>query len=160
MPQRGADRTTHSRGREHGGWRLWGRAITQNSCLQGVEPADVIRPGERPIEGFKNFHAAATARARRWFVVGGAWVAVVIVVVIRRRGGNIEQASAKRELVGAMAVGKEAVVTNAMEPTRQYVEEETADELGNLDSHDFALGTAVFPIIFPTEADVGLIEID
>jgi hypothetical protein len=93
-------------------------------------------------------------------VVGGAWVAVVIVVVIRRRGGNIEQASAKRELVGAMAVGKEAVVTNAMEAIRQYVEEEAADELGNLDSHDFALGTAAFPIVFPTEADVGLIEID
>ena len=57
-------------------------------------------------------------------MVGGAWVDVVIVVVIRRRRGNIEQGSAKRELVGAVAVGKETVVTNAMEATRQYVEKD------------------------------------
>jgi hypothetical protein len=93
-------------------------------------------------------------------VVEGAWAVVIIVVAIHRRRGNIKQASAKRELVGAMAVGKEAVVTNSMEAIRQYVEEEAADELGDLDSHDFALGTAAFPIVLPAEADVGLVEIE
>src|SRR5579864_9083121 len=66
MPQRNADRATRSRGREHNGlcvW-LWGGAVTENSWLQGVEPADVIRPGQRSIKGFNNLHAAAAARAR------------------------------------------------------------------------------------------------
>ena len=58
--------------------------------LQGVEPADVIRPRARPIEGFNDLHAAAAARARGWFVVGGAWVVVIIVVAIHRRRGHTE----------------------------------------------------------------------
>src|ERR1700730_16339844 len=77
MEQRNADPPTRSRGLEDGGlsvWLLWGRANTQHSWLQGVEPADVIRPGERPIEGFNDLHATAAARAGRWVVVGGAWV--------------------------------------------------------------------------------------
>ncbi len=93
-------------------------------------------------------------------MVGGSWVSVVIVVVIHWRGGNMEQGSAKRELVGAVAVGKETVVTNAMEATRQYVEEEAAYEFGDVDSHDFALVNAVFPIVLPAETDVGLVEIE
>jgi hypothetical protein len=47
-------------------------------------------------------------------VVGSAWDDVLIVVVIRRRRANIEQVSAKRELLGAVSAGKESVVTNAM----------------------------------------------
>src|ERR1700675_3718731 len=112
---------TRSRGRKHGGLSvrlLWGRAITQNSWLQGVQLADVIRPGARSIEGFNDLHATAAARARGWFVVGGAWVVVIIVVTIHGRAGHIEQASAKRELVGPMSVGKEAVAANAMKAIR------------------------------------------
>jgi hypothetical protein len=105
-------------------------------------------------------HAAAAARARGWFVVWGAWAVLIIVLAIRRRGRNIKQASAKRELVGAMAVGKEAVVPNAMEATRQYVEEKAADELSDPEPHHFVLVAAVFPIVLPKEADVGLIEIE
>jgi hypothetical protein len=93
-------------------------------------------------------------------VVGGAWVAVVIVVAIDRCAGNIEQGSTKRELLGAVSIRKEPVVTNAMEATRQYVKEKAAYEFRDLDSHDFALMNAVFPIVFPTEANVGLVEIE
>jgi hypothetical protein len=140
-------------------WLLWGRAVTQNSWLQGVEPADVIRPGERSIKGFNDFHAAAAARARGWFVVGGAWVVVIIVVAIHRRRGHAEQVSAKCKLVGAMSVGKEAVVANAMEAIRQDMEKKAADKLGDRDSHDFALVIAALPIVLPEEADMGLVEI-
>src|SRR6202521_6173992 len=150
---------TRSRGREHDGlsvWLLWGRANTQHSWLQGVEPADVIRPGARPIEGFNDLHAAAAARAGRWFVFGG----VTIVVAIHRRRGHAEQASAKCKLVGAMSVGKEAVVANAMEAIRQHMEEKAANELGDRDSDDFALVIAAFPIVLPAEGDVGLVEIE
>jgi hypothetical protein len=87
-------------------------------------------------------------------------LAAVIIVAIYRREGNIEQGSAKREFVGAVAVGKETVVTNAMEATRQYVAKEAAYEFGDLDSHDFAFINTVFPIVLPAEADVGLVEIE
>ena len=93
-------------------------------------------------------------------MVGGARVDVLIVIVIHQRGANIEQGSAKRELLGAVSIGKESVVTNAMEATRQYVEEKAAYEFGDLDSHDFALVDAVFPIVLPAEADMGLVEIE
>src|ERR1700694_925168 len=123
---------TRSRGRKHGGLSvrlLWGRAITQNSWLQGVEPADVIRPGARSIGGFNDLHAPAAARAGRWFVFGG----VIIVVAIHRPIRHTEQASAKCKLVGPMSVGKEAVAANTMEAIRQHVEEEAANELGDRD---------------------------
>jgi hypothetical protein len=93
-------------------------------------------------------------------VAGDAWVDVVIVVAVRGRRANIEQDSAKRELLGAVSVGKESVVTNAMEATRRYVEEEASYEFGDLDSHDFVVANAVFPIVPPAEADVGLVEIE
>src|ERR1700694_1274640 len=141
-------------------WLSWGRGITQNSWLQGVEPADVIRPGERSIKGFNDLHATAAAGARWWLVGGGAWVVVIIVVAIHRRAGHIEQGSAKRELVGAMSVGKEAVAANAMEAIRQHVEQEAADELGDRDAHNLALVSTTFPVVLPVEADVGIVEID
>jgi hypothetical protein len=88
-------------------------------------------------------------------VVGGDRIGVVI-----RCAGHIEQGSAKRELLGAVAIGEQAVVTDAMEATRQYVEEEAAYEFGDLDTHDFVLANTVFPIVLSEEADVGLVEVE
>src|ERR1700681_1165531 len=59
-----------------------------------------------------------------------------------------------------MSVGKEAVAANAMEAIRQHMEEEAPNELGDRDSHDFALVIAAFPIVLPAEGDVGLVEIE
>jgi hypothetical protein len=64
-------------------------------------------------------------------------VVVIIEVVIHRHSGYDEQTSAERELVGAMAVRQEAVVTNTMEAIRHYVQEEAPHELGDRDAHDF-----------------------
>ncbi len=93
-------------------------------------------------------------------VCGAQVIAIIIVIAIHRRRRNIEQASAKRELVGAMAVGKEAVVTNAMEAIRQYVKEEAAYEFGDRYSHGLVLMTATCPIVPAAETDVGLIKIE
>jgi hypothetical protein len=59
-----------------------------------------------------------------------------------------------------MAIGKEAVMPNALEAVRQDVEEEAADEFGDLQSYDLALLRASFPIDFRSESDVRLVEID
>jgi hypothetical protein len=127
--------------------------------LQSVEPADVIRTGERSIEGFDDLHAAAAPRAR-WFLVGGAQILVIITVAIRRRKRHIKQPATERELVSAMAVGKKAVMTNALEAVRQDVKEETTDEFGDLKSQDRAILSATLPSAFWSESDVRLVEID
>ena len=93
-------------------------------------------------------------------MVGGACAGVTIFIAICRGRGRLEQASAKRELFGAMAVGKEAVVTNAMEAIRQYVKKEAAYELRDLDSRDFVLVTDAFPVVLPAEGHVAVVEFE
>lgn len=93
-------------------------------------------------------------------MVGGGLAVVIIVVAIRRRRGRIEQPATECEFVGAMAVGEEAVAANAMETVEQYVEQEAAHELTDLEPHDFALVTATLPIVLPAETDMGLVEIE
>jgi hypothetical protein len=53
----------------------------------------------------------------------------------------------------AMAVGEEAIMPDAVEPVRQGVEQEAADELVGLKRHD--LRFAVMSIILPAEGDRG-----
>lgn len=93
-------------------------------------------------------------------MVGATWAVVTIVVAIHLRSAHGQQASAERELVGAMAVRQEAVVTNAMEAIRQHVQEEAAYELGDRDAPDFVLVTATLPVVLPAEANVDLIDIE
>ncbi len=56
------------------------------------------------------------------------------------------------ETLGAMAVGQEAVVTNAVEAVRQRVEEEAANELAGFEGHD--LDRAAVAIILPGKVDL------
>jgi hypothetical protein len=100
--------------------------------LQSVEPADVIRTGERSIKRLDDHHAAAATRARWWFLVGSAWIFAIIDVAIRRRRRRIKQAATDRELLSSTAIGQEAVMPNALEAVRQDVEEEATDEFGDL----------------------------
>src|SRR5690349_2370754 len=59
-----------------------------------------------------------------------------------------------------MGVSEEAVVANAMETVPQHVEQEAPHELADVEAHDFALETAVLPIVLPAETDVGLVKIE
>ena len=93
-------------------------------------------------------------------MVGGTWVVVAIVIAICGRRAHGQQASAERELVGAMAVRQQAVVTNTMEAIWQHVEEEAAHKLGDRDPHDFVLVTTTLPLVLPAEANVGFIDIE
>ena len=71
----------------------------------------------------------------------------------RSRRWRVEQPATERELGGAVAVGEEAVVADAMEAVRQGVQQEAADELVGVKGHD--LGLAVVAIILPAEGDLG-----
>jgi len=74
------------------------------------------------------------------------------------RRGRGEQAPAEVELGGAMAIGEEAVVADAMEAVGEGMQQEAADELVDLQGHD--LGLVVMAIIFPAEGDLIVVDID
>jgi hypothetical protein len=54
------------------------------------------------------------------------------------------------------AVGEETVVTDAVKPVRQCVEQETVDELIGRERHH--LVRVVMPVIAPAEADLSVGE--
>ena len=62
-----------------------------------------------------------------------------------------KQRAAERELIGALAVGEEAVMTDAMESVRQRVQQEASNEFVGFQRHHLVL--AVMPVIAPAEAD-------
>src|SRR5271163_4237933 len=74
----------------------------------------------------------------------------------RRRCG--QQIAAERQLLAAMAVGKEADVADAMEAVRHGMLQEAADEFIGGKGHD--LGFAVLPIVLPGETDLAIVKPD
>src|SRR5215468_5188186 len=96
---------------------------------------------------------------------GGSWseevapVLSLLACAVRGRW-HIESPSTEFELVGAMAVGEQAVVTDAMEAGWEDVEQEAAHELADVEAHDLAALTAVLAIVLPAETDMGRVEIE
>ena len=62
--------------------------------------------------------------------------------------GASSRATAERELVGAMTVGEQAIVADAVEAVRQSVQQEAADELVGVERHDLGLPCGV---VLPAE---------
>ena len=93
-------------------------------------------------------------------MVGGGRAGVIAVGVRGSRRWHIESPSTEFELVGAMAVGEQAVVTDAMETGWEDVEQEAAHELADVETHDLAPMTAVLAIVLPAETDMGRVEIE
>ena len=127
--------------------------------LQAIELAEVIGRGKWAIECFDDDHATTAAWARWRFVVGGGRAGVIVVGVRGWRRWHIESPSTEFELVGAMAVGEQAVVTDAMEAGWEDVEQEAAHELADVETHDLA-PMAVLAIVLPAETDMGRVEIE
>ena len=69
-----------------------------------------------------------------------------------------EKGAAEGELGGAVTVGHEAEVANAMEAVGQGVKEEAANELAGLELHD--LGDAALTVILPSKGDMVVVEGD
>src|SRR6267154_2129570 len=66
-----------------------------------------------------------------------------------------EQVPAQRQLTRAMTVAEEAVVPDAVEPIRQHMDQETADELFSSQGH--RLLAIAIPVILPPEADLAVV---
>jgi len=76
------------------------------------------------LEGFDDDHGAAASGAR---MVGQVRLVGVLGRLFAARHG--EQLAGLGEAGGAIAVGEEAVVADAMEALGEHVHQETADEL-------------------------------
>ena len=70
--------------------------------------------------------------------------------------GRGEQLATESEFGGAVAVGQEAVIADALEAGRHHVLKEAADEFLDGDGHQ--LGFAGIAIIFPLERDLTVLE--
>jgi hypothetical protein len=68
----------------------------------------------RSIEGLDHDHPTTRARASTKLVDRFGRGAVLLVDTPRRSGRNIERLPAEREILGAMAIGEEAVMPNAI----------------------------------------------
>lgn len=69
-----------------------------------------------------------------------------------------QQPAAQVEPGGAMAVGEEAIVPDAVEAVGQRVQEEAADELVGVQRHD--LRPAAVAVILPAERDAVVVHAD
>src|SRR5258708_4877520 len=85
------------------------------------------------IEGLDDEHAAATARARL-----GEWLRRRRIDFDRGFGCRrcqSQEFAHLRDRLGAVRAGEQAVVADAMEAFGQYVDEEAADELADVERH-------------------------
>src|ERR1700730_10991985 len=95
------------------------QTVTITSCQSGwVLLGDIVAWSAR--EGLDDNHTPATAgaRMRERLLLGAAGVAVRD---LWRRG--VEQPTCARDILGASAIGEEAVVANAVETAGQHVDE-------------------------------------
>ena len=76
---------------------------------------------------------------------GGSWseeVEVAPSLLVRSAGGGGTLSTCRQsvELLGAVAVGEQAIVADAMETVGEDVEQEAAHELAGVEAHDLAAG--------------------
>jgi hypothetical protein len=73
---------------------------------------------------------------------------------------HVEQTARPGDVVGARAAGEQAVVADAVEATRQDVDQESADELAGGEYHDLLTIAAIGTIVLPSEGHVGAVAGD
>ena len=147
-------------------WPLWGGVIGDVfwfwwSCGLGFGCWRVARLcSERGLSGSEDFdddHGPAAFGARMGIgiqfvgLIGARGVGCRVVARPVQHGPRLVN------IGGALAVGEEAVMADAMETLRQHVEEEAADELVVGEAHGLVSCRAVDPIILPLEGDATLI---
>ncbi len=97
-----------------------------------------VAASESSFNRLNDLHSAAAAWTG-WRFVGGSDLLAIIAVVVQRGRRRRKQLAAKFDLVSAMTVGEQAVMTNTMEAVRQGVHQKAPDELTGLERHRLAL---------------------
>ena len=93
----------------------------------------------RSLETFNELHStAATGAWRRLDRCGCVIIDLIAVCSFEITSWRVEQAAAQRQFVGAMTIGEQPVVTNTIEPVRQNMKQEAANELASSERHGLA----------------------
>src|SRR5271157_1074643 len=110
------------------------------------------------LECLDHDHAPAAARAgiRGWLRL--TVIRTVGVGGLPGRLWDVEQLTGTCDVPGPAAIGEQAVMADAMEPTWQHVDEEAADELVDGECHQLAPLVLLGAIVFPLESDPGILE--
>src|ERR1019366_3161500 len=115
----------------------------------------------RSLETFNKLHStAATGAWRRRDRCGCVIVDLIAVCSFEVTSWRVEQAAAQRQFVGAMTIGEQPVVTNTIEPVRQNVKQEAANELASGERHGRALCLSLLAVVLPAEGDMLIGEFD
>ena len=111
------------------------------------------------FEGFDDAHGRAARGAEQPGRRCGVDRVVGVVANVLGRV-DTEQCPGLGEVLGACTVGKETVVTNAVEAVGQDVDEEASDELLSVERHGFVSVFLFGAVVFPAEGDVVFVEGD
>ena len=132
----------------------------EESILIRLGDGDRAGRGARAFERLDDDHPAAATRAaaRRRKVIG------LTVDPGAREPGRIlrrgEQLSGALDVPSANRAGEQAVVADAVEAARQYVQEKASDELMGVERHGLEPVAAFDPVVLPLEGDALLVERD
>src|SRR6266481_5872847 len=113
------------------------------------------------LEGPDDNHAATATRAWRAMVCCGAGGWVRLVALHRRIGhrhGHGDQFSGTRDIFLAGGAGEQPVVTDAVEPLWQDVEQEAPDELVGGERHGAQPRPAVAAVVLVAEGHTAFVE--
>ena len=125
-----------------GGWRQECVGHELSSPIDGMGHSRGWQPGSkvsmmiiRPPQQGQAFHSSV------FVTIFGA------VAVPARRGwvGYAEELAGQCDIVGPVAVGEEAVVTDAVKPVGQDMDQEAADELVGVERHQLVAGVRPWP---------------
>jgi hypothetical protein len=112
------------------------------------------------LEDLNDDHPAAAARTSVRLVV---FVTIFgSVALSARRGwiGYAEELTGQCDIAGPVGVGKQTVVTDAVEAVGQDVDQEAADELIGVERHELVASVALGSVILPFEGYALAVEGD
>src|SRR5499427_7531275 len=116
------------------------RAVTTGCCSRGIEPdrEDGREAGlAAGFEGLDDDHPRAAARASLPVFVVATIFGVIARPARRSWVGYGEEPAGQCNVVGPVGIGEDAVVSNAVETIRQDVDQKAADELVDVECHQF-----------------------
>jgi len=112
------------------------------------------------FKGLDDDHTAAAARTSVPLAVFATVFGVVALPARRDWVGYAEEPAGQCNVVGPVGVGEQAVVTDAMKPAGQDVDQEAADELVGVERHQLVVSIDLGPVILPLEGHALAVEGD
>src|SRR5204863_9562436 len=84
------------------------------------------------------------------------------VAVAARRGwvGHAKELAGQCDAAGPIAAGQEAIVTDAVKPVGQHMDQDASDELVGVERHQLVASAGLGPVILPFEGHALAVEGD